>query len=212
MSFIWDTKTKFNIFSSTVAEQANSQIISLDVLYHNNKSFIDNHLKSETDKQVAEINKLDISKIPEDELHELLQTVSNYYGLSHETQEVLSNYMLVASFSFYEKAFKKLLELTGRLTDTELSSCYQKKNAKKLLKSKFNIDYELLIDYLKVEELRCLNNDVKHNGRAGDQLVLANSKWTLDQLIENTYQDFQRLKEGPRNLLKDLATKIEQQL
>jgi len=212
MTFIWDTKTKFSILSSTVANQANSQIVSLDVLYNNNNSFIENYLKGETDKQVAEINKLDISKIPEDELSELLQSVNNYYGLSHETEEVLSNYMLVATFSFYEKAFKKLLGLTARLTDAELSSCYKKKEAKKLLKSKFNIDYELLTDYIKIEELRCLNNDVKHNGLAGSELVAANSKWTLDQTIENTYIDFQRLMYGPKNLLRDLATRIEPQL
>lgn len=212
MTFIWDTKTKFIILSSTVADQANSQIVSLDVLYNNNNSFIENHLKRETDKQVAEINKLDLSKIPEEELSELLQSVSNYYGLSHETKEVLSNYMLVATFSFYEKAFKKLLGLTARLTEAELSSCYKKKEAKKLLKNKFNIDYELLADYIKIEELRCLNNDIKHNGLAGSELVAANSKWTLDQSIENTYADFQRLMDGPKNLLRDLATKIEPQL
>jgi hypothetical protein len=212
MTFNWDTKTRFKVLSLTIADQANIQINSLDVLYQNNNSFIENYLKGETDKQVAEINKLDITKIPEAELKELLQSVSDYYGLSHETQDILSNYMLVASFSFYEKAFKKLLGLTGKLTDAELSSCYKKKEAKRLLKSKFNIDYELLTDYAKIEELRCLNNDIKHNGLAGSELVAANSKWTLDQPITNTYDDFKRLMDGPRNLLRDLAIKIEPQL
>ena len=136
MTFNWDTKTRFKIYSLTIADQANIQINSLDVLYQNNNSFIENYLKDETDKQVAEINKLDISKIPEIELKDLLQSISDYYGLSHETKDILSNYMLVASFSFYEKAFKKLLGLTGKLSDAELSSCYKKKEAKKLLKNK----------------------------------------------------------------------------
>lgn len=212
MTFNWDTKTRFKIYSLTIADQANIQINSLDVLYQNNNSFIENYLKDETDKQVAEINKLEISKIPEAELKELLQSISDYYGLSHETKDILSNYMIVASFSFYEKAFKKLLGLTGKLTDAELSSCYKKKEAKKLLKNKFNIDYELLTDYVKIEELRCLNNDIKHNGLACSELVAANSKWTLNQPITNTYNDFKRLMEGPRNLLRDLAGKIEPQL
>jgi len=212
MTFNWDTKTRFKVYSLTISDQANIQINSLDVLYKNNDSFIENYLKGETDKQVAEINKLDIAKIPELELKELLQSISDYYGLSHETQDILSNYMLVASFSFYEKAFKKLLGLTGKLTDPELSSCYKKKEAKKLLKSKFNVDYELLTDYSKIEELRCLNNDIKHNGIVGSELVTANSKWNIDQPITNTIDDFKRLMDGPRNLLRDLAVKIEPQL
>ncbi|MCX6285630.1 MAG: hypothetical protein NTY96_00770 [Bacteroidetes bacterium] len=212
MTFNWDTKTRFHIYSLTIADQANIQINSLDVLYQNNNSFIENYLKAETDKQVAEINKLDISKIPEDELKELLQSISDYYGLSHETQDILSNYMLVATFSFYEKSFKKLLDLTGKLNDTELSSCYRKKEAKKLLKNKFNIDYELLTDYPKIEELRCLNNDIKHNGLVGNELATVNPKWFLDKPITNTYDDFKRLMDGPRNLLRDLANKIEPQL
>lgn len=142
MIFNWDTKMRFKILSLTIADQANMQVKSLDFLYQNYNSFIENYLKVETDKQVAEINNLDFSKIPEAELKELLHSVSTYYGLSHETQNILSNYMLVASFSFYEKAIKKLLGLTGKLTDTELSSCYKKNAAKGLLKSKFNVDYE----------------------------------------------------------------------
>jgi hypothetical protein len=212
MAFNWDTKTRFKIYSLTVADQANIQINSLDVLYLNNNSFIENFLKDETDKQLAEINKLDISKIPEEELRPLLQSISDYYGLSHETKDILSNYMLVASFSFYEKAFKKLLDLTGNLTAAQLSNCYKKKEAKNLLKSKFNIDYELLTDDKKIEELRCLNNDIKHNGLVGSELAAANTKWTLGQPIANTYDDFKRLMDGPKNLLRDLASKIEPQL
>jgi len=212
MAFNWDKKTRFYIYSLTIAEQANIQINSLDVLYINNNSFIENYLKGETDKQVEKINELDISKIPEDELRQLLQSNSDYYGLSHETKEILSNYMLVASFSFYEKAFKKLLDLTGKLTSKQISNCYKKTKAKNILKNKFNIDYDLLNDYKKIEELRCLNNDIKHNGMVGNELVAANAKWILGQTITNTHNDFKRLMDGPRNLLQDLACKIEPQL
>ena len=139
----------------------------------------------------------------------LLKTISK---MKLTTKDILSNYMLVASFSFYEKAIKKLLSLTGKLTDTELSSCYKKKEAKQFLKSKFKIDYKLLTDFTKIEELRCLNNDIKHNGLAGIELITANPKWTLNQPITNTYDDFKRLMDGPRNLLRDLANKIEPQL
>ena len=203
-----DTKTKFRIYSPTIADQANIQIKSFDVLYQNNISFIENYLKVETGKQIAVINKTGFTNIPVSELHEALNSINDYYGLSHETIDILSNYMVVASFSFYEKAFKKLLELTGEFTVPELSSLYKIREAKKLLKEKFNIAYRFLTDCAKVEELRCLNNDIKHNGRVSKKLVAANQKWTFGQSIPNTYDDFKRLMDGPRNLLLDLARKI----
>jgi hypothetical protein len=116
--------------------------------------------------------------------------------------------MIVATYSFYEKAFKKLLSLTNKLTTKQLDSCYKKSEAKKNLKNKFNIDYEKLADYKKIEELRCLNNAIKHNGTVGKELHNANAKWKLNTHIENTYDEFKRLQVAPTNLLTDLRTKL----
>ena len=90
-----------------------------------------------------------------------------------------------------------------------MRSCYQKRNSKKLLKDKFDIKYSDLQDYSKIEELRCLNNDIKHNGVVGTELVTANNKWKSGIPISDTHPDFERLKDGPRNLLIDLKNKIE---
>jgi hypothetical protein len=72
MTFNWNTKTRFKILSLIITDQRNIKINSLDVLYQNNNSFIENYLKLETEKQVEKINKLDILNIPEAELSELL--------------------------------------------------------------------------------------------------------------------------------------------
>ena len=205
----WENKTRFNVYSLVTADQVGIKISSLDVLYQNNENFIENYLQQETQKEVDKLNKRDVSTIPEDQLHALTQSISDYFGLSHETKEVLSHYMIVAAFSFYEKGLRKLLSLTNMLTDQQLRSCYKKDKLTQLLAKKFSISYSSLVDYDKIEELRCLNNDVKHNGVESNKLVVANSKWTLNQEIENTHDDFERLKAAPGNLLRDLATKLE---
>jgi hypothetical protein len=204
-----DNKTAFKIYSLVTADQVAIKISTLDVLYQNNDTFVLNHLQSETQKEVDKLNQRGVENIPEEELLELTRSISDYYGLSHETKEVLSHYMIVATFSFYEKGLKKLLSLTKQLTPQELRNCYRKDQLTQLLTNKFSITYSTLSDYAKIEELRCLNNDIKHNGVVGNELVSSNGKWILDQDIENTHSDFERLKEGPRNLLADLAAKIE---
>lgn len=209
MAFTWDNKSRFNIYSLVTADQVGIKISALDVLYQNNENFIGNYLEQETQKEVDKINKRDVSTIPEDELHALIQSISDHYGLSHETKEVLSHFMIVATFSFYEKGLKKLLLLTNQLFEKELRSCYKKDKLTQLLTQKFGITYSTLEDYDKIEELRCLNNDIKHNVVAGNLLVNANNKWTLNQQIENTHEDFERLKSAPRNSLMDLANKLE---
>jgi hypothetical protein len=77
------------------------------VLYLNNKSIIDNFLKDETNKQFVGINKVEISKIADNELRRPLQSISDYHGFSHETNYILSNYMLVACLIFMKRYLKK---------------------------------------------------------------------------------------------------------
>ena len=92
MNFDWDNKTRFKIFSLTVADRTGIQISALDVLYSNTDTFIEQHLQKEVQKQVDKFNKLDLSQVPEAELKEFTGNLSDYYGLSHETKEILSNY------------------------------------------------------------------------------------------------------------------------
>lgn len=209
MAFTWDKKNKFKAYSLVTTDQIGIKISTLGVLYENNENFIGDYLEQETQKEVDKINKRNVLKIPDDELKALTNSISDYYGLSLETKEVLSQYMIVATFSFYEKGLKKLLSLTNKLTEQELRSCYKKDKLTKLLTHKFGITYSNLTDNNKIEELRCLNNDIKHNSMATNELVSANNKWILNQQIENTHDDFERLKSAPRNLLRELANELE---
>jgi len=199
----------FKIYSLVAADQMAMKISTLEVLYNNNEKFVSEYLQAETQKEVDKINERGVENIPEDDLHELTTSINNYYGLTHETQEVLSHYMVVATFSFYEKALKKVLQLTDKLTAQELKNCYKKDSLTKTLRDRFSISYSDLPCSNGIEELRCLNNDIKHNGIVGSELAAANAKWILDAEIDNTYIDFTRLKEDPRNLLYALSAQLE---
>jgi hypothetical protein len=199
----------FNIYSLVIADKVGIQINALQVLYNNTGTFITEYLQTETQKQVNEINSIGVANIPEVDLRDMLQEISDYYGLTHESQEILSRYMIVATFSFYEKGIKRMLQLSNKFTDPELRNCFKKNELVKLLNAKFGIDYNSLADSNLIEELRCLNNDIKHNGQVGQELVDSNNKWVLNEEIGNTYPDFVRMMAAPRNLLKDLSGKIK---
>jgi len=197
----------FESYSYIEAQQLNVKIKTLEVLYENTEIFIKDYLKGESDKQMQEI---DHEKYTEEELQIVTQGISYYYGITVETKDTLSHYMIVAAFSYYEKSFKNILSLSKLFSDVEIRKCYKDKEATKILKKRFNIDYNSLQDYSKIQELRILNNDIKHEGKVSSDLSLINSRWKAgDEIDNNIYNDFVRLKEAPFNLLEDLADKLK---
>ena len=210
MQFNMTAKELFGIYSIVIADRTRIQIDTLKILYLNTDTFVKDHLEGQIAKMMDEFNRTDLKKYSEDDISIIRDDLSNYYGLSQETKQTLSNYMIVAAFSYYEKGIKRLLELTGKLSAKDLFNCYKEKEITKHLKSKFTIDIITINSYIKIEELRCLNNDIKHNGFVGSNLVASNpTKWHLDQAINDTYPDFERLMDAPFEFLIDLADKIE---
>ena len=55
---------------------------------------------------------------------------------------VLGNYMIVATYSFFEKSLKSILKLTDDLTENELRSMYRIAQIKTLIISKYSIMYK----------------------------------------------------------------------
>jgi len=201
---------QFEIYAPVVVEKVRTQIHTLDILYKNNEIYISDNLEKEAQKMIDDYN----GKFPikttddEEEAWEFSQYVNDFFGKSLETKNVLSQYMIVASYSFYEKGIKKILSLTQKFTDKELQNCYREKELKKTLKNKFSIDYTTLQKHQDIEELRCLNNSIKHNETVNEELSNKNVKWEKGQLIENIYEDFNRLKDTPIDFLSDLISKI----
>ncbi|NWJ50658.1 MAG: hypothetical protein HXX14_07330 [Bacteroidetes bacterium] len=207
-----DKKSLFTLSSNKIANQANFKIIILSQLYQNNDKFINTFLESETDKKIEEINKFCILSNREEYQLDLIYPLIQDYNLSYATQDILSNYLLVACYSFYEKAFKEILAQTDKLSTNQLYNCYKEKYTKELLKSQFSIDFELLQDSAKINELLYFNNDIKHKGLVGKKLASVNDNLIVGNPFTNTYKDFRRLMGAPISLLEDLVCKIKPQL
>ncbi len=201
-------KQLFAIYSLTTIFSASKQIASFDYLYNNYELFLNEHLEDEIQKKVDKINEIEVDKFTEEQLELQTKYINQYHGQSFQAKELLTNYMIVATWSIYEKAFKQLLKLSNKLTTNQIENCYKIKESIKLLKSKFNIDFNQLDNYQEIEELRCLNNAIKHKGLVSKELNDANSKWIINSPLGDTYNDFLRLKNAPYQLLTDLRQEL----
>lgn len=204
-------KQMFKVYTLTIIVSASRQIISFKHLYDNYDLFLNEHLKDEIQKGVDKINEIGIDKFTDKQLQSQTNGLNQYYGLSYQAKELLTNYMIVAAWSIYEKSFKQILTLSKKFTPKQIETCYKIAESIKLLKSKFNIDFKTLKSYQEIEELRCLNNAVKHKGIVSTELNEANPKWIINNPIGDTYIDFLRLMNAPYELLTDLQTKIAAQ-
>jgi len=104
MTFNKDTSINFHEISNNIAIKANFKITILLQLYQNNDKFINYHLVNDTDQRIENISNSDLS---DENQFDFIQSICDYYRLSSETQDILSNYLLVACYSLFEKAFKK---------------------------------------------------------------------------------------------------------
>lgn len=213
MEFTLSQNAYLNILITIGEHQLGKQMSLLEVLYKNNETLISDFFQSEpVKKEIADLREFKVQQVAGEKYNDSYNSALDYAIVSHATQDVLSHSIIVAAFSFYEKALKNLLYLSDKLTEQELRNCYRYDTLKKVLIEKFSISYEALTDFPQIEELRCLNNAIKHNGSVGSELIASNSKWILDKEIKNTFGEFIRLKESPTNLLIEIGSMIKSKI
>lgn len=188
------------------------KISSLNTLYENTNSYLEaekNNFSKEIDDTFEDFSP--------DEISEISQEVGENYSFllynSTELKKIQSHFILVAMYSFYEKAIKNLIMLleefsSKKLNKEDIKECYKSENLENLLKNKFLIEVKSLDDYNKINELRCINNCIKHDGIVDNKLQGVNGKWKIDEEFDDLYSDFIRLKDAPFNFLQDLRQRI----
>jgi len=197
-----NNKELFKIFAEFSKIQVNKSLNALDMIY--------NEISNGFDREFEEIKKMKFKTPPDDD--EIYFYLRNREGESFLGTEVFGQYMIVATYSLFEKALKHIFSWTNKLSENEIKFCYKDQNLKKILENKFGIDYQTLNKSAEIAELRFLNNCIKHDGKVNNDLAQSNNKWQENQPIESVYDDFRRLKDTPIQFLTDLINKIENQL
>lgn len=211
---MFDRKILFRTHSYSTITNVDFNINALDVLYKNAECFRLKYFKKELNNRVTTFKKKLYKRINEFERDELKHIKDDFEMGTNESLIILSNFIIVATYSYYEKGLKKIMQHSNTkeskmFEDDEIENCYNFKNFKKLFKDKGIIEnIKKLDDYVKVNELKCLNNVIKHKGIVDPKLKNANPKWKMNSNINNTYEDFLRLKDSVSDFLTEIISNI----
>jgi hypothetical protein len=87
-----------------------------------------------------------------------------------DNKNIVGNFLIVAAYSGYEITLKSIFKHSGKFNESEISNCYQVNNTTEYLNKKFSFKLEDVTNIDKINLLRILNNDIKHNGKVSKKL------------------------------------------
>ncbi|BBB66537.1 hypothetical protein UNDYM_2284 [Undibacterium sp. YM2] len=152
--------------------------------------------KIEVDDSLTDWQKQDINESYADE----------YYA-SEQTVFLIGEMQIIAMYKTAEIAIKRMLKISDLFTDEEIGKMYVHPILKSKLKSKASIDIEILTGYKALDELRLINNCLKHSGRVDDDLSVF-PKWTLDAQISDCSNHYDRLKDDVKAFVEALGREL----
>jgi hypothetical protein len=164
----------------------------LNTLYLNNILFIENHNLTRDDKLLdIYINRKE-KLLGFEDVDDFNSFYAQYDYNTNETHEVLSHFVVVALYSYYERTWKNMLIKTGVCTKEEYKKFYIYENFKKLFINKFGFDYDDWDDedFRLLEEIRCLSNCIKHSGNVSEELSKVNPYWVVGEQIKDVPHKF----------------------
>lgn len=158
---------------------------------------------------------------------ERLKQLSEKYPIS---EEVFDSFQDSLGDEFWEaeqaEFFGRLLAIVGlyMLVEDETKTIlkwifskkqvlkvYRWKHLKEMLKAKIGFDIENLKMFNIIDELRCLNNDIKHNRKVDEELAKF-SGWIYGKEITGKEIDFDRFKNAVPEYIEELSDGINSQV
>lgn len=115
--------------------------------------------------------------------------------------ENIYNCLAVFLYSFTEKSFKKLL-------CSDLDKSLNINDIKKQFKLTHNLTITILNEYESFNELRLVNNCIKHSGFVDRKLSQCNNKWIKDESIVLTEDDIKFYFNSLVDFITDIFSKI----
>ncbi|MEO3988140.1 hypothetical protein [Plesiomonas shigelloides] len=144
------------------------------------------------------------------EKEELLTSISDENSIGSDTIELIEEMQIIALYKTIETVIKKMLLSSGLINKDEIKKLHRVKELKVKLKE-IGCDITTLSGFQQFDELRCLNNCIKHSGYVDKELA-KHSIWKKNEKITNCGKHYVRLKDGVAifidNFLKSIVAKI----
>lgn len=183
----------------------------LNTLYINNIVFIRDHNQTRDGKLMDIYMNKDEKMKGFKDVDDFNRFYAVYDYHTNESHEVLSHFVIVALYSYYERTWKNMLIKNGFCTKEEYKLLYKYDKFKKFFFNKFAFEYEDRndSDFLLLEEIRCISNCIKHSGFVSTDLNRINSLWNIDEEIKEIPHEYiEKFVNVPFNYAKKIVNKI----
>jgi hypothetical protein len=163
-------------------------------------------LKERFDKEIKEFSEHD--SLSEEEKYELEGAFSDELFLCEETEELSREMTIIAFYKTIEIAIKKMLEFSQLFTLEQIKTFYLFDRLKKQVNEQQICDIETLCGYAAYNELRLINNCIKHSGTIDEKLSIPYPIWNNGEKLQNLDKAYFRLKDDVNKFLKTLRDEI----
>lgn len=160
-----------------------------------------NKLKKSLDK--AKPNKF----LSDNDYNSYVDSLIDEFDILKEVNLLSSQLAIVALYRIVELRTKSILKRHLK-NSKSIKAVFRFDNLIKLLKKEFGIDLHKVNGFSKIDELRCLNNSIKHQGIVSDELSKFQG-WKLGEKIGETTESFISLSKIVPSYLFSLSEKIE---
>jgi hypothetical protein len=121
--------------------------------------------------------------------------------------ELVSEMLVVALYKTVEISIKNMMKVSELFSEKELKNTFRFEQLTQAIKHKLGVDLKTLNNFSEFNELRLINNCIKHSGFVSPDLANY-PDWNKGEKIQNTYVHFQRINQVIRNFVNDFKESI----
>ncbi|WFE70722.1 hypothetical protein P8S55_13145 [Halomonas sp. M1] len=164
----------------------------------------ESHIKKQS---LAELDSLkNDNNMPDSDRNELELFLVDDNFEAELIRKISEEMVIAALYKTVEIVIKRMLAVSGLFSENEVRSFFRIKELKRLAGERV-ANLEELPGFSSYDELRCINNCIKHSGKVSDELSNF-SGWSKNEKIEYFWEHYLRIKPGVRKFVTSLSIKI----
>lgn len=168
--------------------------------------------KKDQEIHLEQLYRQSTNDMPEssEDLEEDLESLSDEFWMLDLAENQAQRLAIVGLYRIVELCTRNMFLWIYYGEEEKLKSLHRWKNQKLRLKEDFEYDLQTTSEYTVVDELRCLNNVIKHNDGIVDKELASFPNWKKGEEIKDLQPTFERLAPSVPLYLKELAEKLNE--
>jgi len=168
--------------------------------------------KKEQEIHLGQLYRQSANDMPEssEDLEEDLEGLCDEFWMLDLAENQAQRLAIVGLYRIVELCTRNMFLWIYYGQEEKLKSLHRWKSQKLRLREDFEYDLQTTRDYAAVDELRCLNNVIKHNDGIVDAELAGFPNWKKAEEIKNLWEAFERLAPSVPVYVKDLAEKLNE--